>query len=171
MQRLRRALGKAADAKDAATARLADAKDAAAAASRAAADAATARLAGGRAPVHVPEPSELAEQTVHNAGPSIGAIQAAPTAPTYADTSPEAEKVRRAWRQFQRHAKGIDGDDQQLCGGLVAKVRMILRGNVSRILCIRFWDGSAYWSSSHSRVCMKTRMRSVCGTFSATEMR
>ena len=142
MQRLRRALGKAADAKDAATARLADAKDAAAAASRAAADAATARLAGGRAPVHVPEPSELAEQTVHNAGPSIGAIQAAPTAPTYADTSPEAEKVRRAWRQFQRHVKGIDGDDQQLRGGLVTKVRMVLRESVSWILVV-FASGMA----------------------------
>ena len=142
MQRLRRALGKAADAKDAATARLADAKDAAAAASRAAADAATARLAGGRALVHVPEPSELAEQSVHNAGPSIGAVQAAPAVPTYADTSPEAEKVRRAWRQFQRHVKGIDGDDQQLRGGLVTKVRMVLRESVSWILVV-FASGMA----------------------------
>ena len=153
MQRLRRALGKAADAKDAATARLADAKDAAAAASRAAADAATARLAGGRAPVHVPEPSELAEQTVHTAGPSIGAIQAGPTAPTYADTSPEAEKVRRAWRQFQRHAKGIDVDDQQLRGGLVAKVRMVLRGSVSRILVVFASGMAVHIGAPRTRAC------------------
>jgi hypothetical protein len=120
MQRLRRALGKAADAKDAATARLADAKDAAAARL---ADAAAARLAGGRAPAHAPEPSEPSEQTGHTAGPPIGPPIGPPPAPTYVDNSPEAERVRRAWRHFQRHAKCMDGADQQLGARLVTKVR------------------------------------------------